>query len=148
MSLTLLLAIATAASSVPTSLIRIEAVPSTASVHYRQWFEVTVSIRNASSEAQVLQLDGCQLAWQWKADNPDVRILRPAECRKNPLQYVRVASGETHQVRISASISASDTSQASATVTFRLGCQPHLGYDIATLAPYIWSNAISVTGVK
>lgn len=141
----LLLVASAAASSLPATPLRIEAASSAASVHYGQLFEVTVSIRNTSSETLVLQLDGCQLRWQWKANIPDVQVLHPAECRKNPIQYVRVVPGEAHTIRVSAGISAGGTAQTSRTVVFRLGCQPRLGYDLTAFAPYIWSNAVSVT---
>jgi len=128
--------------------LRIEIKTPPTVVHNKRVFVVDTMIRNRSNVEQVLQTSQCSYGdWNWTTDNPAVHIQQremPA-CKKNPLLYMTLEPGEAYQRALSIRLSILATEIPSQSVTFRIGFEPRLGYNLSTESPpYIWSDPVTI----
>ena len=129
--------------------LRIESKTSPSTVHNKRVFVVDVLVRNTSKVEQVLQTWQCSYGdWNWTTDNRVVHVQEreAVHCKKNPLVYMKLKPGETYERLLSIRAAAPVGEIMPQSVTFRIGCEPRLGYNLSTEAPlYIWSDPVTIT---
>jgi hypothetical protein len=120
-------------------------------VRVNEAFLVSTSLRNASTEEQVLEVWACGYGRQWTADSPSVQVDHGEPCLANSLVKVKLRPGETYKrppVRVTLAAGAVPATL----ITFRLGYQNELEPkdegtqgSVKTAPPRIWSNAVRVS---
>jgi hypothetical protein len=126
--------------------IEIKTLPTVA--HNKRVFVVDTTIRNTSNVEQVLQTWQCSYGdWNWTTDNPAVHVQEPEmpPCKKNALVYMKLKPGETYERALSIRVAIPAREVMSQPVTFRIGFEPRLGYNLSTQSPpYIWGDPITI----
>ncbi len=103
---------------------------------------VCTTLRNISSEEQVLEALSCGYSNQWIADNPSVLLLGDP-CKKVGLMQIRLKPNETHERHLSIRVTLPASGSHPQSVTFRLGFQNERSRT-EMKPPRIWSNAVTV----
>lgn len=150
--LAMILLFALTAASGQGSPLKVEIKTTPKVIPNKQLFTLDITIRNASNTEQVLQTYQCSDAdWHWTTDNSTVQV-KPREvagCKKNPLVYIELKPGEACERALPIRISLPAEETKLQTVTFRIGFQPRLGYNLSTASlPYVWSDPVTISVEK
>jgi hypothetical protein len=125
------------------SPIVVEIKPTQTVVKDNETFSVSTTLRNRSSEVQVLGVMSCSYPAQWAVDNLSV-YMSQVSCLRNVLSRIILKPGEAYERTLSVHVELASGKGQLESVTFRLGFQDENPLTVPK-APRIWSNAVTVS---
>lgn len=109
---------------------------------------VFTAVRNTGTSEESLIVFDCSYAWQWKADNPAVRIGGVA-CLQNVLARIRLRPGEAYEKPLPVHFELAKGGRHHESLTFRLRYQNAAtdleSFHISPQNPPVWSNPLTIT---